>query len=102
MVRFMFLLWTRRRREIMPLPGVLLSARLCLVALIMALPFLLAGIDRLMVNVAPVSLGLLPGLVGVMVCYRVYPLLIAGRQRAGIRALSSPLRAALPAPAQGR
>ena len=94
MVRFMFLLWIRRRREIMPLPGVPLSAWLCLVALIMALPLLLAGIHQLMINVVPVSLGLLLGLVGILVGSRVYPLLIGGRKRAGIRALSSPLRAA--------
>lgn len=95
MVRFMFLLWSRRRREIMPLPRVPLSAWLCLVALIMALPFVLAGIDRLMINVVPVSLGLLLGLVAIRVGSRVYPLLTGGRKRAGIQALSSPLRTAL-------
>jgi formate hydrogenlyase subunit 3/multisubunit Na+/H+ antiporter MnhD subunit len=94
MVRFVFLLWTRRRREIMPLPGVPFSAWLCLVALIVALPLRLAGIDRLMVNVLPVSLGLLLGLVGILVGSRIYPLLIGDPKRAGIRALSSRLRAA--------
>jgi hypothetical protein len=95
MVRFMFLLWSRRRQGIMPLPGVPLSAWLVLVALILVLPFVLAGVDQLMINVIPVSLGLLLGLVAIRVGYRVHPVLIGGRKRSGIQALSSPLRAAI-------
>jgi hypothetical protein len=95
MARFVFPLWTRRRREIVPLPGVPLSAWLCLVALITALPFLLAGIDQQMTNAIPVSLGLLLGLVGIRVGCRVYPVLIGSRKHASIQALSSPVRAAL-------
>jgi hypothetical protein len=71
------------------------SAWLCLIALIMVLPFLLAGIDRLITNVVPVSLGLLLGLFGVMVGHRVYPLLISDQKRAGVRDLSLPLLPAL-------
>jgi len=67
MVRFMFLLWTRRQRRILPLPGVPLLAWLYLVTLILVLPFLVSGIDRLMINVVPVSLGLLLGLGGMLV-----------------------------------
>ena len=95
MVRFMFLLWARRRREIIPLPRVPFSVWLCLVALITVLPFLLAGIDRLMINMVPVSLGLLLGLVAIKVGARVYPLLISNPIRTGIRGRYSCLSTAL-------
>ena len=79
----------------MPLPGVPLSAWLCLVALTVTLPFLLAGIDHLMINIVPVSLGLLLGLAGMLVGSRVYPVLNGDHKRVAIQALFLPLRAAL-------
>jgi hypothetical protein len=95
MTRFMFLLWTRRRREIVPLPGIPFSAWLCLVAVILVLPFLLADIGRSMTTVVPVSLGLLLGLVGILAGSSVYAVLIGDPKRAGTQALSARLRAAL-------
>jgi len=90
MVRFMFLLWTRRRREIVPLPGVPLSAWLCLVALILVLPFLLADSDRLMINAGPVSVGLALGLVTILVVNRISPYFISRHKCTRTQELSSP------------
>jgi len=90
MVRVMFLLWTRRRREIVPLPGVPLSAWLCLVALILVLPFLLADSDRLMINAGPVSVGLALGLVTILVVNRISPYFISRHKRTRTQELSSP------------
>ena len=95
MVRFMVLLWNQHRHEVMPLPGVPVSAWLCLVALIMALPFLLAGINSLMINIIPVSLGLLLGLAVILIGARVSPYSTGRRKRARMQALSSRLRAGL-------
>jgi len=95
MVRFMFLLWARRRRKIMPLSGVPLSTWLCLVALILVLPFLLADSDRLIINAGPVSLGLVLGLVTIRVLNRMPPHLISRHKRPPTQALSSPTGAAL-------
>jgi len=95
MVRFMFLLWTRRRREVMPLPVIPVSAWLCLVAVITVLPFLLAGIDRLMINVIPVALGLLLGPVVILVGARLSPYFTGRRKRARIQAFPFRIRTAL-------
>ena len=95
MVRFMVLLWTRRRREVMPLPRVPVAAWLGLVALITALPFLLAGIDRLMINVIPVALGLLLGPVVILMGAHLSPYLIGRRKHARTQALLYRMRAAL-------
>jgi hypothetical protein len=91
----MVLLRAARRRESVPLSGVSFSAWLCLVALITVLPFVLPGTGRLMVNVIPVSLGLLLGLLVISTGARFFPYLTAHRKRARVRALTSRLRAAL-------
>ena len=90
MVRFMFLLWTRRRREIVPLPGIPFSTWLCLVALILVLPFLLADSGRLIINAGPVSLGLVLGLVTILVLNRIPPHFISRHKRPRTQDLSSP------------
>ena len=95
MVRLMVLLRAARRRESVPLSGVSFSAWLCLVALITVLPFVLPGTGWLMVNVIPVSLGLLLGLLVILTGARFFPCLTAHRKRARVRALTSRLRAAL-------
>jgi len=95
MVRFMFLLWSRRRRGITPLPRVPVSAWLCLVALITVLPFLLAGIDRLIINLIPVSIGLLLGLLVILMGVRFSPYLSGRRKRARTHALLFQIRSAL-------
>ena len=87
MVRFVYLLWTRRRREINPLPRVPLVAWLCLVALIVVLPWLFADANQLLINVIPVSLGLLLGLVAVRFSAGVYRLFIPKPNRTGMQAL---------------
>jgi hypothetical protein len=74
MARLMFLLWTRRRRAIRPLPGTPVAAWLCLVALVLSLPFLLTGFDQSMTNAMPVALGLL-----------LAPLVIPIASRASVR-----------------
>jgi formate hydrogenlyase subunit 3/multisubunit Na+/H+ antiporter MnhD subunit len=94
MVRFMFLLWSRRRREVMPLPWLPGSVWLCLVAVIAVLPFLLAGADGLMINVIPVVLGLVLGpLVNVMGVH-LSSYFTGGRQRDRIQAWRFRMRAA--------
>ncbi|MGB5409617.1 MAG: complex I subunit 5 family protein [Thiogranum sp.] len=95
MVRFMFLLWTRRRREAMPIPMIPVSAWLCLVAVITALPFLLAGIDRLMINVIPVALGLLLGPVLILAGARLSSYRTGRRKRIRIQAFPFRIRTAL-------
>jgi formate hydrogenlyase subunit 3/multisubunit Na+/H+ antiporter MnhD subunit len=95
MVRLLVVLWAGRRREVMPLPGVSVSAWLCLVALITALPLLLAGSDRLIVNVIPVSVGLLLGLSAILTGARLSPCLTGRRKRAAVQAWSSRMSAAL-------
>jgi len=95
MIRFMVLLWNQHRREVMPLPGVPVSAWLCLIALIMALPFLLAGINSLMINIIPVSLGLLLAPVVILIGARVSTNSTGPRKRSRMQALSSRLRAGL-------
>ena len=95
MVRFMVLLWNQHRHEVMPLPGVPVAAWLGLVALITALPFLLAGFNSLMINIMPVSLGLVLGPVVILIGDRISPYFICRRKRARTQALSSRIRAAL-------
>ena len=94
MVRFMFLLSTRRRRKIMPLPALPVSAWLCLVVVITVLPFVLTDIDRLMINVIPVSLGLLLGTAVLLLGSGLSPYLIGPRKRAHARTLPLRMRAA--------
>ena len=95
MVRFIFLLLTRRRRRVMPLPGLPVFAWLCLVVVITVLPFVLAGIDRLMINVIPVLLGLLLGTAVILLWAHLSRYLTGNHKRARTGLLLLRMHAAL-------
>ncbi len=95
MVRFMALLWSQRRREVMPLPGVPLSAWFCLLAVILALPLLPSASDGLITNLIPVSLGLVLGLVMILTGNRISSYSTARHKRVHTQNLWSRIHAAL-------
>lgn len=94
MVRFMSLVWTRRQRLAVQLPRIPLGMWLCLLVLIMVLPPALGSMDQLMVNVIPVSLGLLSGAAILLPGFRLPRYLDSRRRQARLQASCGTFQAA--------